>query len=888
MKILILDTYAILHRAFHALPPLTTPEGEPINAVYGFASILLRMRRELKPDYIVAARDLAGKTVRHEAYREYKAQRPETPADLESQFAKLDILLKAFGIPLLSAPGFEADDVIGAITQKLAARGDAEIVIVTGDADMLQLAGPSVMVMAMKKGISEFVLYDPAAVRERFGFAPEALPDYKGLRGDPSDNIPGVKGIGDKTASALIQKFGTLEDIYAALKGGEGAISKSVAEKLQQGRDKAFLSRQLATIRKDAPVDLDVLSSAPENAEGDAGVRDLFQKWGFTSLLKRLSAVSVPDAAQQNSANAGRTPPLWEASAPASNSAILNLNTAERMCGFLEAGRGKEIGLIGDGATLFLIRVDDNAIAECDPALFRNARHSDAEACAGRLLRESSVVAYDTKALARLLLARGAMPERVGFDLMLAAYLLAAGDRDFSYTRIVRTALRRSDDLVFRDALGHFFSVRHILEAGIADQNLGRVLHEIEIPLAPALARMEAAGISIDAAFLEKLSGELSGKIGAVTAEIYALAGEEFNINSPAQLGRILFERLGLSRVGVRRTPKGGAVSTRASELEKLAGVHPIIEKLLQYREWSKLKSTYVDALPRLIAADGRLHTTFVQTGTATGRLSSVNPNLQNIPILGAVGREVRRAFFAPPGWSIVSCDYSQVELRVAAHLARDEKMIAAFRRGTDIHRLTASEVFNVPFEAVTGEQRRAAKTLNFGILYGMGPNALAQSTGMGRDEAERFIEEYFHDFSGVRAFLDKTKQSAYEKGYVETISGRRRRIPELFSSNGRARSEAERMAINTPIQGSATGDIIKIAMIRVDNWIRQRGIDDVRLLLQVHDELVFEVQDDVVAAVIPEIRRTMEGAMELVVPLVVDVKIGKNWGELETMKYGI
>ena len=510
--------------------------------------------------------------------------------------------------------------------------------------------------------------------------------------------------------------------------------------------------------------------------------------------------------------------------------------------------------------------------------------------CALPLLREAAVrkffaerhdfYVYDAKSLIHFF-----RPHKISFtsafDLLLAAYVAEPFSHDFSYRAIAARELGvTAGDL--GGLLGHFFAAADALGQKLEQGELRFIFEKIEIPLSTILAEMEERGVAIDRGFLRKLGKMVSKKIEDTTGEIYALSGEEFNINSSQQLSQILFEKLGLKPYGLRKTEKGGVVSTRESELEKLRSEHPIVAKVLDYRELAKLKSTYIEALPALVdEKTGRLHTTFNQTGTATGRLSSLNPNLQNIPIMSEIGREIRKAFVAKSGFVLASFDYSQIELRVAAHLANDRKMIEAFKRGLDIHKMTAAEIYNVPLEQVTPELRRAAKTLNFGVLYGMGPQAFAESTGVAREQAKKFIDEYFSDFSGVRDYIERTKEFAAQNGYVETLYGRRRWIPETHSPNWRIRREAERMAVNTPIQGTATGDIIKLAMIAVDKWIKKEKLEeDIQMLLQVHDELIFEIKESAVKKAAPIIRKIMEEAVELKVPLEVDVKVGKNWGE--------
>lgn len=733
-KLVLIDSHAIIYRAYHALPPMTTPKGEPINAVYGFASILLRITRELKPDYIVAAFDMAGPTFRHIAYEKYKAQRPETPDELSTQFEKTRELLDAFGIPVFQKEGFEADDIIGTIVKKMEKNKDVEIMIVTGDMDALQLVGPKVKVYSMKKGVSETITYDEVAVKERYSLTPKQLIDFKGLKGDPSDNISGVRGIGEKTATELLKKLNSIEGVYKALKKDSSKFSQVLADKLRAGEEDAKISRELARIKNDVPIVFDLNKAKFAAGLNKPGTVEIFNKFGFASLLRRLGesserkTVSKPKGVQAS---------------------LLNVPSEE--------------------------------------------------------------VKPDIKTT-------------------LSPFLLK----------------------------------------------------EVEEPLTPILRQMEKRGILLDVNFLKKLSQKVGQKIGQTQKDIYKISEEEFNINSTQELSRILFDKLKIPIAGLRRTEKGGVISTSASELEKLKDQHEIIHKILKYRELAKLKNTYIDSLPKLVdPKDGRVHTTYDQFGAATGRLSSSSPNLQNIPIMSEEGREIRKAFISQDGYELTSFDYSQIELRVAAHLADDKKMIEAFRKGEDIHSLTASEVYNIPLDKVTPNLRRAAKTLNFGVLYGMGSQAFSESTGLSRSDAKKFIDEYFRDFLGIKRYIEDTKKFARENGYVQTLYGRIRQIPEINSASWRIKREAERMAVNMPIQGTATGDIVKIAMVKVDKWISENKLNDkVRMLLQVHDELVFEIEHNVTSKVTPLIKNLMEGAAKLKVPIVVEVKAGRNWGE--------
>lgn len=876
-KLIILDSHALIHRAYHALPPLTSPLGEPTNAVYGFTTILLRILREFNPDYIAACFDLPGPTFRHLAYEQYKATRPETPQDLISQFAKVKEMVAAFGIPAYEKEGFEADDMIGTIVRAVIKKKDIETIIVSGDMDVMQLIGPQVKVYAMRKGVSDMMIYDEAAVEERFGFKPKQIVDYKALKGDTSDNIKGVKGIGEKTAVELINEFGSVAGIYEAIKKGTTRISPSVAEKLRIGEKDAQMSLQLATIHGEVPIAFN-LDDAVYKKENPAPIREVFQKFGFFALLKRFDGGG--EAAKKKAPKLKMLDLLSVITPKSEGKGIMALATSDDIEKFIREAKEKSVGCIIDEGQLFFIREKDGIVVMVeDKAL----RQKSSKALLEGMTRLS---AFNAKDIIHFFHIYGINLPPINFDLMLAAYLSESFSRDFSYGAILMRELSRPMSSDIKEEFVHFFELELLLRAKLGEGKMQHVLLEIELPVAPILAFMEEEGVLLDSKWLGGLAKDINAELEILTEKIYEHAGESFNINSPRQLSYILFEKLGLRTVGLRKTAKGGVISTGAAELEKLRTLHPMIPLILEFRELMKLKTTYVDVLPELVDKEGRIHTTFNQTGTSTGRLSSLNPNLQNIPIMSEYGRKVRNAFTAPKGWVLASFDYSQIELRVAAHMAQDKKMIEAFRKGMDIHRLTASEIYKIPQEEVTKELRRAAKTLNFGILYGMGAQALAENTGMPREEAKTFIEEYFRNFQGVKKYLERTRRMAEERGYVETLFGRRRYIPEINSPNWQIKREAERMAINMPIQGTATGDIVKMAMIAVEKWIAMTGHSaSVRMVLQVHDELLFEIREDKISLVVPEIRRIMEQVTTLAVPLVVDCKVGKNWGEQEVFK---
>ena len=805
-KLILIDSHALIHRAYHALPPLTTKSGELVNAVYGFTSILIKTISNFKPDYIVAAFDAPGATFRHEEYKEYKATRVKAPDDLYAQIPRVKEILTAFNIPIFEKSGFEADDVIGTISKHLSAKSgkDIEVLILTGDMDNLQLVGKNVSVLYSPPSASkEQIIYDDKKIAERFeGLKPEQLIDFKGLKGDPSDNIPGVKGIGEKTAIILLNKFGTIEKLYGAIEKGKAEnVSAGVLEKLKAGKDTAFFSKKLATIKQNVPIKFDLKKS--EFGKFDKNkIIELFQNLGFVSLINRLKPRSSAE------------------------------------------GRGKQ----GTLAMSPSINIEDR-------------------------------VGYDFKSFIKTPRGKRVVISSSDFDVMIAAYILNPGEHDYSLEKL---SLREFGAVLPKDEA--ISKLAPIFKNRLIETETKKVFEEIEMPLIPILAKMETAGIKLDVKKINKLNVYLGKELEKLQNKIYKLAGEKFNINSPQQLSEILFVKLKIpgTRAGGRfKKTSGGALSTGAAELEKLRSQHKIIDFILKYRELAKLKSTYTETLPKFVDNNNRVHTTFNQTGTASGRLSSHDPNMQNIPARGTWGDEVRKAFIAEKGYKFLSVDYSQIHLRIIAALANDRKMMEAFKKGLDIHKFTASEINNVPMDKVTSEMRFSAKALNFGIIYGMGAQSFSESAGISKEKAKEFIAEYLKDFSGVAQYIKKLQEEAKQRGYTMTLFGRRRYLPELKSPNPMLRAQAERIAINMPIQG-LEADIMKKAMIGVDNWIQKENLNNnVKMLLQVHDELLFEVKEDLVKKIAPEIVKIMESVIKLSVPIAAEAKIGNNWGEL-------
>ena len=958
-RLMLLDSNGLIYRGYHALPPLTTSKGELVNAVFGFCSILLRGIADVRPEYVAACFDLPGPTFRHEAFAAYKATRAPMPDDLRSQFPKVREVVAALRIPVYEMAGYEADDVIGTITRDLDARG-LDTTIVTGDLDMLQIVSEHTRLMTTRQGVDSTVYYDPAKIWERFELRPDQMIDYKALKGDPTDNIPGIPGVGEKTAAKLVGQFGSLEAIYARL---DEVKPDKLREKLVEAREQVFASRELSRIVRDLPISLDL--EAARLADYDrAEVVRLFREFEFRTLIDRLPALSgetAVDAAEalrsvvgsvpaarvageaprvarrdsregrsligegeglQLSMDFGSTGLVAPEPTPASarprmpsasagpvdlvaalRAAVADATLLERFDATPEDAADASRWLADRGEAGVALLMDDPrpmrgmpqalAVAGADGRVLVAEGHEAVGILGGLLLAAGrQVVGHETKPLVVANIAGGAtQPLSVAFDTQIAAYLLNASLRsqtiaDVAHERLEVT-LPPAGDVppavrLGLDALAAL-AAREPLEKALAEADLDRLFREIEMPLIPVLAEMEAAGVAIDRDALARLDVEFGGEMARLESEIYVDVGHDFNLGSPKQLEQILFYELNLPKG--KRTKTG--YSTDASVLEELKPAHPMIGKLLDWRLYSKLRSTYIEALPALVSdRDGRLHTTFHQAVAATGRLSSSDPNLQNIPIRSDLGRRIRRAFVAgAPDVTLLAADYSQIELRILAHVSGDEHLRDAFARGADIHRETAARVLHKAPEDVTHDERSMAKMVNFGLAYGMSDFGLSSRAGISRAEAKAFIDNYFATYSGISYYMLHIKELARQQGYVTTLLGRRRFIPELRMSNPSLRGAGERMAINMPIQGTAA-DIIKIAMIRLPEKLRSTRLEDrplrARVLLQVHDELVLEVPRDEVDVVAPIVRSTMEGALKLDVPLTVDVKVGDDW---ESMK---
>ena len=879
MKLMVIDGNSLINRAFYGIRMLTTKDGQPTNAVYGFVNILLKLLDEEKPDALCVTFDRKAPTFRHLAYEGYKAQRKGMPDELAAQLPVLKDVLAAMNIPRYELDGWEADDLIGTIAARDTAAG-WETVIVTGDKDSLQLVTDStrVKLVSTRMGQTTTKEMTPETFREAYGFDPVHIVDLKALMGDTSDNIPGVKGIGEKTAMDLIQRYQSVEAIYADVEGVEA--KPAVKKKLAEGEEQARMSYDLATIRCDAPIDFSPEDARRREPDGPA-LYELFLTLEFNKLIDKMGLSGGPAAGRADKPAAG---------------AVRQERVTDRvrMEELVEQWR-REPWV----AVLALPSLDVVAVAWDGGA---RAALCAADRLEGynELLRalfsgEIQKVSHNVKDLMHLLLDEGLSTDGFCFDTALAAYLLSPTDGSYELEKLGITYFNqefpKAKEYLAPDAFGPLADPAGPAEAMCAHAALAAALyralapkleeldmHELyyglELPLCPVLAEMERAGMLVDRRALADFGILLDGRIQADEALIYELAGEEFNINSTQQFGRILFDKLGLPPV--KKTKTG--YSTNADVLEKLRDKHPIVEAVLDYRQLAKLKSTYVDGLTKVIAADGRIHTSFQNTVTATGRLSSTEPNLQNIPVRTELGAELRKMFVAPAGRVLVDADYSQIELRLLAHIAGDEHMIAAFRAGEDIHTVTASQVFGVPPEQVTHEMRRRAKAVNFGIVYGISDFSLSQDIGVTRAEAKAYMEKYFEKYSGVHAYMTQVVERAKADGYVSTLMGRRRWLPELKSSNFNLRSFGERVALNMPIQGTAA-DLIKKAMLHVDGRLRREGLE-ARLVLQVHDELIVECPEGEAEQVQRLLAEEMEHVAELAVPLTAEAHAGKSWAE--------
>ncbi len=839
MKLLILDGNSVINRAYFGVKPLTTREGLYTHAIFGFLNILERMVKEEKPDALCVSFDLHGPTFRHEKYELYKANRHGMPEELAQQMPIMKEVLQAMNIPIYECQGWEADDVIGTVS-RICSNNDWECVVATGDRDSLQLIDENVKVRLVisKPGQTTTTLYDKEKFQEEYGFEPKKIIDLKSLMGDSSDNIPGVAGVGPKTATDLLLQFGSLDGVYENL--NDSSIRPKLREKLENDKDNAYLSYDLATIRCTAPIDFEPKDALIQPYNKPA-LYALFLKLEFNKLIDKygLRGVILEEKPRD-----------------------VRIKKLKQLSCVPEDGKPCAIYLAPDGS-MGIAREDGVCVL------------TPMEVQMGISLPDNGVICHDVKAVMHALDEMGIRCGNFAFDTALAGYVLNPSASNYPVSALATGYLGMSvddnDASACAEAIWHLYP---ILDAEIKAQQMEKIYYEIDLPLCPVLYRMEKAGIAIDRNQLQQFGQMLTERIRDCEALIFGYAGEPFNINSTKQLGTLLFETLGLPPV--KKTKTG--YSTNADVLEKLKSKHPIIPAIMDYRMLTKLNSTYAEGLLLAIGDDGRIHTTFQNMVTATGRLSSTEPNLQNIPVRTDLGAEIRKMFIPKPGFVLVDADYSQIELRVLAHIADDKAMTEAFRAGMDIHTVTAAQVFGVPAESVTPLQRRHAKAVNFGIVYGISEFSLAEDIGVSRYEAKTYIDSYLANYKGVKSYMKQVVADAREIGYTTTLYGRRRRIPELKSENFNVRQGAERIALNTPIQGTAA-DLIKLAMLRVDSALKEH-FPEAQLLLQVHDELIVECPAGIAEQVAELISKEMEQVATLNVPLLAEAKIGNSWYE--------
>ncbi|PLX22032.1 DNA polymerase I [Candidatus Parcubacteria bacterium] len=936
-KLIIIDGNALIHRSFHALPPsIQTKKGEPTNAVYGFTSVLIKAIKDFSPEYIVLTLDKKGPTFRHEEFSEYKAKREKAPDELYSQFPRVKEIAKAFGVPIFEKSGYEADDLIGTISKTT--DGTIDKIILTGDMDTLQLIDDSTKVYTMSRGMSDSVIYDETAVKEKYGIGVEQVIDYKALRGDPSDNIPGVRGVGEKTAVEIIQKFGNLDNLYNYLEGKKEKIDKSILKNdldnvfteriknlLIEHKEDAILSKSLATIKLDVDIKFDLEKARFGNLELDK-ILELFSELEFKSLLPRVQELSKKETKETSANKFERDKSLFKyiivETEKEFNKFLKELKKQKHFSFDTETSGFDPISseLLGisfswkaDEAFYLVVAGEERVDKEVNLFNYSNPVETKTKSVHPWLEKLKPIFenknigkcAHNMKFDMKVMMNNGVNVLGIDFDTMLASFILNSSSRqhnldvvtfsELGFEKISTAELLGSgkDKKTFSELDTELLGIYSCEDADFTNKlylklsklikknNFTKLFNDLEIPLIRILADMEQSGIKLDVGFLKKLGADTHKKLESIQKKTWKEAGEDFNINSTKQLKVILFEKLAISTFGISKTKTG--FSTSADELEKLKEQHQIIPLIQEYRELNKLISTYIDTLPELVnEKTGRIHTSYNQTVAATGRLSSTDPNMQNIPVKTELGRNIRKAFVAEEGKVFVAFDYSQIELRIAAHLSGDTKMIKAFKDKVDIHTATAAEINGVKIDEVTSEMRREAKAVNFGVLYGQGPHGLAQNVDISYARAKEFIDQYFDSYKKVRQYLDKVIEQARVDGCVETMLGRKRLLPEINSSMAMVRKGAERMAINTPIQGTAA-DLIKKAMVDVYDFINIKyNKDDVKMLLQVHDELLFEVDEKVKSNFTKEIKGLMENVFKLKVPLIVDYKEGKNWKEME------
>lgn len=924
-KLIIIDGNALIHRSFHALPPtLRTKKGVLVNAVYGFTSFLLKALNEFHPEYVVLTLDKKGPTFRHEAYAEYKATRVKAPDELYEQIPLVKEVAKAFNIPIFELSGFEADDLIGTICELTNKEKNLEKIIITGDLDTLQLINDNTKVYTMSRGLSDSVLYGAEQVQARYNLNPNQIIDYKALRGDVSDNIPGVKGIGEKTASELLVEFKTLDGVYEAVAKNSPKIRARILELLKEHKDKAYLSQDLATIHLDAPIKFSLSDISYNSFKVDSVVK-IFSEFEFKSLLIKVKDLrdSINKAHGKNTETEISAAKNKGAEQEKENNSLSNkskrndkklnynlIDDDKKFVVFLKNLKNqREFTLETETIGLDPITANLSGISfswsegEAYFVTINNSRLSELKL----ILENKSIKKYghNLKFAWRVLKNQGIELRGLTFDTMIASYLLNPSSRQHNLDSIVFTELglekTNKENLATgqatqlsidfksldRDKLSLYacedadFTNRlvKILTKRLSSESLLDLFNQLEMPLVPILGEIENNGIRLDLKPLKILDKEVGDKLSILEKNIHKLAKSKFNINSTKQLKEILFEKLAIPTDNIKKTKTG--FSTAEDELEKLNDLHPIIPFLRDYRELNKLQTTYLNALPTMInSKTGKIHTNFNQTVTATGRLSSNDPNLQNIPTRTEEGRKIRSAFVAEKGYKFLGFDYSQIELRLGAHISGDKKMIAAFKNKEDIHTATAAEINGVKLSEITKNMRREAKAINFGILYGQGPHGLSQNAGIPYYQANEFIKKYWLAYPSIKKMIASSIKEAQKNSYAITLFGRKRPLPEINSNIGMIRKSAERMAINTPLQGTAA-DLIKMAMIKVEELIRGHE-DEIKMILQIHDELIFEIKKDKLDYYSPLIKNIMQDVLTLRVPIIVDESLGDNWGDLK------
>ncbi len=926
MKLVLLDANALIHRAYHAIPPnLTSPSGEPTNATYGFVSTLIRVLNEEKPDFIAAAFDV-GPSFRRERFADYKGTRPTLGDDLVVQLRRSREVADAFGIPTFGVNRFEADDLLGTLAKQASDSG-VDTVIVTGDTDTFQLIGPRVSVLTFSRQFGDLIRYDEAAIKERYGLAPIQLVDLKALKGDASDNIPGVAGIGDKTATKLLQQYGSVENVYAHL----DEIDARARDKLRAAKDQVLQSKELVKIVTDAPVAFD-MQAGRVTAFNREQVLALFRELGFRSLAERLPQIGLAEPEKADKTAAAQVDTRQDYHTVETRAQLAKLvGRLESVQSFVidvetthtDAMLADLVGIaigVGNGESYYIPmqvagpspKIEKGQLAfSTAPAPAKAQKSLDRDTVLSALkpiLEDQRIVKYahNAKYDATVLAQAGVELRGIAFDSMIAAHLLEPSGQSIGLKSLVWSKfgvemteiealigkgknqismadvdIERVSQYACADA-DYTYRLVQEYEPQLAERGLDKLFEQVEMPLVPVLVEMERTGVLLDRAVLQEMSVSLAERLRELEKKIQEMVGAPLNIQSPVQLADALFNKLGISTAGLPKT-KTGQISTAAEVLDSLKGTHPVIGLILEHRELAKLKGTYVDALPALInPRTGRVHTDYNQTGTVTGRVSSSNPNLQNIPVRTDLGRQVRRAFIAPPGSQLISADYSQVELRILAHITRDPNLLEAFARGEDIHAATAARLYNVPLKNVTSEMRRVGKTINFGITYGITDYGIASRTDLSQREARHLIDNYFEQYVRVKDYIENTKREAKEHGYVQTLLGRRRYFPELQGTarvHPSVRGASEREAINMPIQGTAA-DILKLAMAKLYRELHARNLR-ARMTLQVHDELVLECPEDEIHVVAPLVCDVMENAYPLDPKLKVDVSGGQNWDEM-------